>query len=201
MNNKSHAKSWLIFGGLALILCLPLLTLAAGIYAYFLPRQFYSQTTLEVRTADPTDFLQTLQGIEAANNISAEVHAVRGTDLFAIGVYDTNPAHAAEQANVLAFEVLSKFAAVADADRHADADRQAAVAGTGSIQGQRHELPMHVFAPAVPALAPARPNVFRIMLLGVGAGSIFAGFGSFLLIMRLARRRGDSQGLPQAVAH
>lgn len=162
--------------GAALLLCLPAFAVLAGIYAYSVPRQYYSKATLESRSTEPTAFLRALSAAAQPYRSSAEVREIRNTKLYEIGVYDTDPQQAAERANVIADTVQEKL--------KDDSIANAPPAVT-------------IWERAEPSAHAARPNFPRIIVLGMAAGLLPALFGAVLLVIGFVTRANNPENPPQ----
>jgi hypothetical protein len=133
---------------------------ATAISTYYLPRQFYSQSTVQFITlSSAVDPLHEIASVMAQYGPAVDVKPVRDTDLYELGIWDTNPAHAAMSANTAAMTLAQKFPAHVKIWEHAE-----------------------------PALAPGRPSVFHFIMMALAAGSLSFLIGLILFLVARAPR-------------
>jgi len=179
MTNQA-AKSKLVVLGAALVLCLPVFGVAAGLYCRFALREYYATTTIEFRRSNP-DELRTAFSAAAPLRESEILENVRNTSLYDIGVHDRNPQDAANRANTIALTIQESF----DSDDRTQAPSAESdpVAAIKNWKGSA----VKIWARAEPPVAPSRPNVLIVMILGLAPGLVLAGLGGVLLIVASGR--------------
>jgi len=173
------AQSKLIIAGAALILCLPVFGVAAGLYCRFAPREYYAETTIEFRNSNTVDLFNTFADVALPFRESANLKNVRNTSLYDIGVYDLNPQEAANRANTIAVTLQQKLGADEQLRVSGSESSPAALAWIKSQAGPA----VKIWAKAMPPAAPSRPNVFIVMFLGLAPGLLLAGLGGVLVIV------------------
>jgi hypothetical protein len=174
----TRVNNRLIIIGAALLLCLPLFAIIAGICAYSFPRQYYSHATVEFRSSNPATFLQAFGEAAQPYRGAAEVREVRNSNLWEIGVYDSNPQQAAERSNLIAVAVQQKLNDAARSD----------VSSTNPLAIQLRMPAVKIWERAEPTLAPAKPNARVIIFLGAGVGLLPAFAGVVLLVVAFVTR-------------
>jgi capsular polysaccharide biosynthesis protein len=177
------AKSKLAIAGVALILCLPVFAVAAGLYCYFAPREYYARTTIEYSRPNIDDLRQAFSAAVLPFRQSADLQNVRNTSLYEIGVYHLDPQEAANRANTIALTLQQTLGAddwlhVAGAESDPD---------VAAIESRMRGRAVKIWERAERPAAPSRPNVFVVMLLGVASGIFVAVIGGVLLIVASSR--------------
>ncbi len=93
--------------GTALVLCLPVLMAAGGLWSYFTPRWYFSSVIVEPGALDFRELKHALPSI-APSSPDVSLEQVRNTDLVQIGVRSLDPQAAADQANSIAAELAQR---------------------------------------------------------------------------------------------
>jgi hypothetical protein len=202
-------NSVLVGIGIAFLLCVPAFIIGVGLISYYLPREYFSKATIEVRPDFPAAFtwrtarqqprwqpdakslelrvMSTAQQAAGPDIKSMELRQLRGRDLFEIGFYDRDPERAADRANEVALAVeqafLKEVPKPTPIPGQSQADRVAA-----EMNYDMQTMVCHMWEKAEPALAPSRPNVSFIMFAGIGGAVFFAGAGSILIMIGMAGR-------------
>jgi uncharacterized protein involved in exopolysaccharide biosynthesis len=170
--------------GIALILCLPVFGIVAGLYCHFAPREYYAETTIEFSYPNTGDLLKAFAAAAMPFRESAKFQNVRNTSLYDIGVYDLNPQEAANRANAIAATLQQKLGP--DYQYHgsgSESDPRAAMIEKAMRRGPA----VKIWVAATPSADPSRPDVFMVMILGLAPGLMLAGLGGMLLIVVSSR--------------
>ncbi len=186
--NTSTKRNFIMSGG-ALLLCLPLGLVIAGLYCYFIPREYSAKATLELsdstKSYDPhrADVLrQAMDAVPPPLRSATELLEVRNTGLFEIRSVDPVPQAAADRANNLAITLQQKLRAE-DPARVPAAGSDPEAATLAAIETQMHRPTIRIWERAEPPLIPARPNVPAVMFLALAVGLLPAGIGGTLLLV------------------
>jgi len=147
-----------IISGVVCILCFPFLLIVAGMWSRFLPREYFSKATVELKGASDYEYHQALMKALGRLGAAGEIRDIRQTDLKEIGAFDTDPVQAARKANEAA-ETLR----------------------------QTSQFPVKIWEKAEPAMDPSLPRVGFILLCAGGVGLLCATVGVALIVFGLIR--------------
>ena len=188
MNKPPNLK--LIVTGAVLLLCLPAFALTGGLLSYYLPRQYYSKTALEIHS-NQADFSRAFQ-VAAAPYLEAVTMRQVQPDLIEIGVWDTDAQRAADRANSIATKIQRVLASAPPAEGATSVDSGA------RIEAMLRPPAVKVMERAEPALEPGRPRVGLIMLFVAGGGAILTVLGVILMIIGFVSGRDFGSASPRA---
>jgi hypothetical protein len=168
-----HRNIQSVIGGV-LMLGLVVFPVILGVINYYLPRQYFSKATVEFHTSDAIGNAEADAAVAVVMKrygAAADYRRVRMTDLYELGIWDTNPEVAAMNANGAAVELAQTY--------------------RGRVK---------VWEQAEPAMEPARPKVLFDVACGFALGVLSFLVGVVLLITASRRRDPPSLGGQQAIA-
>lgn len=190
MPKKFHSK--LIIIGSILLICLPIFAAVAGLFAFLLPRQYYAHTTIEYKGSNPPIFSKVLKEVPQSYRKEIVISKVRNTDLYQIGVYDSDPQQAAIRANKITLDFQNQVLGEkwsATVPQNTNATTQAQVPMPSVNIWEKAETPAY----------PTRPHVGFILFLGMGPGLLLALVGLILLVIGFIMRASSAQNPPAIV--
>jgi capsular polysaccharide biosynthesis protein len=196
----------LIIGGIALVALLPLALAVAGVCACLTPREYLAQCVVDPLNIEPAAFHEAFTAAAQPYEPAVQIHGLRNSGMFQIGVYSPSPQAAADHANGIALALQHRFkteipsaeellrqadspAPVADSAAASPAEKLAALrikaaeAARLQLEAEKHAPRVQIWEKAEPPSHVARPDLPQYLLIALGVSVLPAIVGGVLVII------------------